>query len=480
MSSRFGDGRGGPGMQRSQKRTTYRWPWRYGRAMSATPRASREPGSRPFPDEPVGKVNGEMPFEQIVVVMMENHSFDNLLGAMPLTRADVDGLAFENGEATDSNPGGTKTPSVVKAFPVGNTSQRSDISQSWADSHEQINGGKMDGFVKSTNSEQPMGYYTPEVLPFAYSLASTFTLANRWFSSLPGPTYPNRRFLLAGTAYGTTVTEGDPLMQASPKSGTVFEMLSRHGITWAEYFSDLPMSIVVGRSVVEESVFEHHKHHHLIDKFFEDCANNNLPRVSFVDPRIGVASRIGKPIAELPEPFRAWLKVVGADLTNADPAETEEDPQDLYYGEIWAHKLITALMESPSWPTTCLVYLYDEHGGYYDHVPPPAAVPPDNIPPALQPGDPNVGYTQYGPRVPAIVVSPYSKPAATTDVVHDHTSVLATIEAKWNLPALTWRDANAETIIDFLDPTTAAFLHPPTLAAPSATGPSGPVASAPN
>jgi phospholipase C len=327
----------------------------------------------------------------------------------------------------------------------------------------------MDGFVASMNSVQPMGYYTPEVLPFAYSLASTFTLANRWFSSLPGPTYPNRRFLLAGTAYGTTETRGDPLVAESPPSGTVFDLLSGHDISWADYFSDIPMSVVIGRDILR-----HADHHHLIDRFFDDCQQGTLPAVSFVDPRIGVASRIGNPIAQLPWPFDEWLKGIGADLSNADPAETEEDPQNMYFGEAWAHQVLTALIRSPRWSRTCVIYLYDEHGGYYDHVPPPSAIPPDDIPPS-PPVRPAVGYVQYGPRVPAIVVSPYSRPASTTDQVHDHTSVLATIESKWNLPALTRRDANANDITDFLDPSTPALLEPPEVAGPSTTGPSGPV-----
>ena len=91
-------------------------------------------------------------------------------------------------------------------------------------------------------------------------------------------------------------------------------------------------------------------------------------------------------------------------------------------------------MQSPKWARTLLIYTYDEHGGYYDHVAPPAAIPPDDIAPTLSPGDPPGGYDMYGPRVPAIVVSPYSRPGGVTDVIHDHTSILATIQAKWNLP----------------------------------------------
>jgi phospholipase C len=130
--------------------------------------------------------------------------------------------------------------------------------------------------------------------------------------------------------------------------------------------------------------------------------------------------------------------------------------------------VIDAVMHSPSWPRILLVWLYDEHGGNYDHVPPPAAIKPDNIAPVLATGDPPGGYNIYGPRVPAVVVSGFAKRGAVTNVVHDHTSILATVEEKWNVPACTYRDANAATLSDFLvrdgKPT---FPEPPVLAKPS-------------
>ena len=429
---------------------------------SAAAPLTREAGSLPFPDKPPGTVNEEMPFDHIVVVMMENHSFDNLLGELHRTREDVEGLKFNaDGEATNSNPTVKGGPSDVTAYRLKDTSQAKNITQSWKATHEQINGGAMNGFVSSEKgASEAMGYYTPEVLPFAYSLANTYTLANQWFCSAPGPTYPNRRFLMAGTAFGGTTSGLQEILEAfenPPPNGTIFDLLNHQNINWANYSRDIPMTLVIPR------ILEHFKHHHRFKKFLADCEADTLPQVSFVDPKMGTLSAVGNAIHQIPEEIKVFLD-------RLDPGETEEDPDDMYYGEKWAHETVEAVIHSPAWPRTLLIYTYDEHGGYYDHVPPPPAPIPDDIPPAEPPGD----YGIYGPRVPAVVVSPYSRPGGVSDVVCDHTSILATIEHKWNLPALTNRDANANTVMDFLDVSQPPSLDPPRLNAPSETGPSGP------
>jgi phospholipase C len=434
----------------------------------------RHAGSLPFPNRPVGTVNKDMPFDHIIVVMMENHSFDNLFGDLGRTRTDVDALHFDaSGRPTNSNPGAGSAPGTVNSFALPNTAQAKNITQSWKATHQQIDGGAMDGFVRSSGAREPMGYYTPPVLPFAYSLAAQFTIGDRWFCSMPGPTYPNRRFLLAGTAYGGTATAPETLLNPPPPHGTICDLLSAHHINWCDYFSDLPMT-----SVIPSIVLKHADHHAPIAKFFHDCQAGTLPAVSFVDPRIGLLSDVGAPLKSLPAVVREALAVLGADFSGQQPAETEEDPQDMYWGEAWAAKVVQAVLDSKTWERTLLIYIYDEHGGYYDHVPPPAAIVPDGIAPKLQPGDPPGAYNLYGPRVPAVVVSPYAAPGGVTNVVHDHTSVLATIEAKWNLPALTDRDANAHDVMDFVDVTRS----PRTgikVQVPSQTGPSRPVAAAP-
>jgi phospholipase C len=254
------------------------------------------------------------------------------------------------------------------------------------------------------------------------------------------------------------------LTDPPPPNGTIFDRLHAHGISWRDYFTDLPYAAIIP-SIVEK----YPGNLATLDDFFDDCAKGTLPSVSFVDPEVGAVSVVGKTLASLPVlgPIVGTLGTVGGD---------EEAPQDMFYGEVWAHRVVEAVLRSPAWPRTLLIYTYDEHGGYYDHVPPPAAIPPDSIPPQLTAGDVPGGYDIYGPRVPAVVASPYARPHAVTDVVHDHTSVLATIEAKWNLPALTYRDANAASVMDFLDANQAAFITPPAIQGPSLIGPSGPAA----
>jgi phospholipase C len=105
----------------------------------------------------------------------------------------------------------------------------------------------------------------------------------------------------------------------------------------------------------------------------------------------------------------------------------------------------------PGWKNTLLVLAYDEHGGYFDHVPPPVALAPDSIPPVVPPGESTYdGFWRYGFRVPGLIVSPYAKRNHVSHVLYDHTSVLALVERKWNLPAMTWRDANANDLTDLL------------------------------
>jgi phospholipase C len=157
-----------------------------------------------------------------------------------------------------------------------------------------------------------------------------------------------------------------------------------------------------------------------IARFFSDARGGTLPQFSLLDPDYGTQS--------------------------------QENPQNIAVGEGFLGQVLDALRNSPVWRTTLFIFTYDEHGGYYDHVPPPPALRPDAIPPKVNPGESTYdGFARYGFRVPAVVVSPYAKRHYVSHVVYDHTSILAFLERKWNLNAMTYRDANANDLIDFLD-----------------------------
>jgi phospholipase C len=430
------------------------------RAFGATPakRRIREAGSLPFPGRPVGAKTDEFPFDHIVMVMQENHSFDNYLGMLPVSgQPKADGFTFnKHGEPINWNPLEKDRMYVYRQSGAIGTSDTG--SQSWNDTHLQIGTGGMTGFAETGPGS--MGYYSEDELPFYYSLAKTFTLANRWFCSAPAQTYPNRRFLMAGTASGVIHT-GMETLTTYPTRGTIWDQLSKHNISWANYFSDAPTS-----AIILDTELRHAANLRRIEQFYLDAAIGNLPAVSLVDCNMGaIQSEIPGVIQSLPAPIPTFTRLPDTviDIT----CESEENPEDVQLGEAFVSRVVSAVMSGKNWDRTLLIWFYDEHGGYYDHVTPARALEPDGWKPNLQSDSLPGAYNIYGPRVPAVVVSPYARKHAVTNVVHDHTSVLATIERQWNLPALTRRDANAATMADFLDASKPAFYEPPTLAKPA-------------
>jgi phospholipase C len=458
------------------------------------------PGDRPDPSRPVG--TDLLPqIKHIVVLMMENHSFDNYLG----TLGRGDGFSLdEDGKPDAENPdsaGGT-----IRAHHAHSTVQEDGVPcQSWSSSHAQWADGKLNGFVTATeqaageqapegHKAQAMAHWTEQDLPFYHGLAGTFPLADRWFSSCLGPTFPNRRFLLAGTANGLMDDLPVNLLDR-PRAGTIMDMLTRHKISWVNYRPASKDQSEFRRYVQYRRRRKRHHLAHLgrprqtsgfsfkrdlqftsalyplgmagymahvrsIERFFADADSGELPSFCIVDPD-----------------FRSF---------------SEENPQDIRKGESFAAEVINRVMHGPAWADTLLIWTYDEHGGYYDHVVPPAAVPPDDIRgrslvahrsplrPLLKVLFPSYvrhaeqlvegpdAYDSYGFRVPAVIVSPYARPDCVVSEVFDHTSVLKLVEEKWNLPALTRRDAAATAPLGALDLTAPpAFLTPPELPKPA-------------
>jgi phospholipase C len=395
----------------------------------------RHPDSLPFPHLPAG--HPSMPeIRHIVVVMMENHSFDNILGMaghrIPALRG-LDGLTVRGGRLRDFNrdPSGRRVFAQHAATPC---QLHAKPRQDWNASHLSFDGGRNDGFVRASGNDA-MWFWDQRDLPATYSLARHFPIGERYFCSVLAQTYPNRRFLFAGTASGTISTDNSTLTIPAA-NGSIFDRLQAHGIDWAVYFEDLP-SVAIFPNDIPSGTSPRLRLG--LDRFVADAAAGRLPQFTLLEPNYSTTS--------------------------------EENPQDIQVGEQFVAQIAHAVIHSPNWRHTALFITYDEHGGYYDHVPPPRAIKPDAIKPMTQPGDAPGGYDRYGFRVPLIVVSPWARKNYVSRIVQDHTSITAFVERKWNLPAMTFRDANAHPMTDYFDFTRPAFATPPAVAAAPALHP---------
>jgi phospholipase C len=398
---------------------------RNGRGKLAASRSPviRQPGSLPNPSLAAG--TEQLPeIEHIVVVMMENHSFDNLLGMMgrgdgiPLGADGKPKVALPNGQGQ-----------LVHAFHMPSECMTNGVGNDWNVAHRSYDNGTNQGFVEASSGES-VGYFLGEDIPFTWGLAKTFPLADRWFCSVLAQTDPNRRYLISGTSLGLI---NDTFPAPLPPNGTIFDSLNKHGITWKDYYSDLPSAGVylaqLGQPAIRDNLVT-------IKQFYTDAAAGTLPQFSLLDPNFTIQS--------------------------------EENPQNIQFGDQFLSDVVSSVMSGPQWSKTLMIWTYDEWGGWYDHVPPPAAIPPDDIPPDLPPGSLPGTFARYGFRVPGGVISPYAKKDYVSHTIYDHTSILKTIETKWNLPALTRRDANAHDVLDMVDLTSRpAFLTPPRLPDPA-------------
>ncbi|MBV8364276.1 MAG: hypothetical protein JO193_06905 [Candidatus Eremiobacteraeota bacterium] len=275
------------------------------------------------------------------------------------------------------------------------------LPHSFADFHNDYNQGANDGFVTSYEnaipppSNQytgvPMGYYTEKTLPVLYSLATQFTVCDHWYASMLSSTWPNRKYLHSGrrdndndtqTIPGAFGFQTEPMYQFIEKQ---YDPQTNNRLRWKCYFSDIPF-LAGWYAFAAFHAFTNFSH---VDQFVEDCQAERLPEISIVDP-----------------PF-----------TLAD----DHPPQDPRLGEKFIGLVVDALTTSPSWDSSVLVILFDEAGGFYDHVVPPSA-PEDN---AVD--------TPLGFRVPAIIVSPFSKPGAVSVEAYDHTSIMQSIAERWKI-----------------------------------------------
>ncbi len=364
-------------------------------------------GSLPNPTFSAGTVNTKIPVNHIIVLMQENHSFDNYFGR----------LSHPNyyGQEIDGSREGMSNPDIAGrsvAIFHQNDLCMADIDHSAAGMYMAWNGGKHDQFVRNMGVSA-MSYYDQTDLPYYYELANQFAIADRYFSSFLGPTYPNRYFLLAGTAFGHV--ENDMPQSANDfAQKTIFDVLNQFNVSW-KYYTDYrgevdgqpgylalfgPMASRNTSRIVS------------LSEYTQDIAQGKLPSVVFLD----------------------------ANETNH---ESEHPGLNIQIGQSWVSDRLHTLMNSPYWRDSVMFLVYDEGGGFYDHVPPPEACSPDNINPQA--------YTRYGFRVPFVAISPYAKRHYVSHQVYDHTSILKFIQTKFNLPALTIRDAAANDLLDLFD-----------------------------
>lgn len=334
----------------------------------------------------------------IVIVMMENRSYDHYLGGRALLGLGGDGLA----------PGMANPDLDGVARPIYRETVHcvADPPHGWDSSRAQWGGGACDGFVRAYQEEvgaavapHVMGWFGREELPVTWALADAYASCDRWFCSVMGPTWPNRMYLHTGQSNGRK-------NNAFPENGgfdwpTIWERLTAAGIDWAYYYSDLPF-LALFPAVGTDRLWR-------LEDFFEDAEAGRLPAVCVVEPAFG--------------------------------SNDDHPPHHPMLGQMFLSSVYTALATSPQWKNCLLVITYDEHGGFFDHVPPPKAVDE-------RAAD---GFDQLGFRVPTLVVGPYVKPGYVSSVVYDHTSVLRHIEKTFGLPPLTMRDAAANDLSDVLD-----------------------------
>jgi phospholipase C len=348
--------------------------------------------------------------DNIVVLVMENRSFDHYLGWLPGANGQQAGLSY-----VDSN-GVTQSTYRLQ---VRQGCGMDDPDHSYSGGRVQFNNGACDGFAKTTPDTFPLGYYTREDLPFyggsqdKQGLVDVATTFDHWFCSILSSTYPNRYYTHAGR------TERLDNTMATTAMPTIWDQLAAADVSATYYFSDLPFLALWGEKYIPIS-----RH---IEDFFAQAASGTLPKFSYIDPFF-----------------------LGEDQGGSN----DDHPHaDIWRGQAFVSLVAQAIVNSPQWSRTALVVTYDEWGGFFDHVPPPQL--PDDRPT----GSVDFDHSQAGFRVPAFVLSPFAKrgsiQGAVSGAAWDHTSMLKFVQWRWGLPPhLSPRIDAAANIADALDFTT--------------------------
>jgi phospholipase C len=335
--------------------------------------------------------------DHIVVLMMENRSFDHMLGWLEgadgrqrgLTYVDDAGVRYE----------------TYRLAPDFQGCGHSDPDHSYEGGRVEYNGGACDGWLRAGNNDAfAIGYYTKKDLPFYAGAATRWTACDRYFSAIMAGTFPNRIYQHAA--------QTDRLANTFELSTlpTIWDRLAAAGLEGRYYFSDVPFLALWGTTYAPIS--------HRFTTFLADAAAGTLPHVSFVDPRF---------------------------LGEQEGVSNDDHPfADVRNGQALLNQVYEAVTTSPAWPNTVLVINYDEWGGFFDHVPPPIGP----IPTADQAAGNQDGLLGF--RTPCLVISPFARREHVSHRVLDHTSVLKLIEWRWGLAPLTVRDAAATNLAEVL------------------------------
>jgi phospholipase C len=267
-----------------------------------------------------------------------------------------------------------------------------------------------------------MDCFTPDQVPVLSTLARSYAICDRWHCSVPSQTYPNRSFVHSATSHG--FVRNPPYVNwLFAEAPTIFNRISEAGredLTWRVYYDE--EDLLSATYLLTPSLRPYrHSHFSSMQQFLEDAAAGKLPSYAFIEPRLLLDHNDMHP------------------HVSVDPLVTSS----VLAGELLIEKVYRAVREGDGWERTLLILTFDEHGGCYDHVPPPAAVAPDPRRPAGQMG---FRFDRLGVRVPTIIISPYIEEGTVVNTLFDHTSIIKTVSHRWGLDSLTERDRAAADV----------------------------------
>jgi phospholipase C len=328
----------------------------------------------------------------VIVVTLENRSFDHFLGWLPGAAGIPAGLRFQDASGAVHAAYALSGDYTGCGHPVPNGSYGVANNTAYA-------AGKMDGFLRVPGNDlYSIGYYGAHDLPFLAALAQAYTTCDHWFAPILAETFPNRMFLLAA--------QTDRLSNTLSFSGlpTIFDRLAQAGVSHHYYFGNIPFLALWGLKYLPSSS--------TFNRFLAEAGSGNLPAVSFVDPS-----------------FTEFDDGLGHD---------DHPHSDIRNGDAFLSQVFRAVSTGPKWSSTVLIVTFDEWGGFFDHVSPPRVIAPNKVDTNLVNGEAVLGF-----RVPTVIASPFTRRANQVDsTVYDHTAILKLIEWRWGLSPLTLRDAS--------------------------------------